>query len=79
MKTEEELLQREKVLLKKARTTATVFGILAVVALISFVYAFFQGAAAEKAALAVINCERNNAEAEARADVAQQKGGTTHN
>ena len=73
MATEEELLKREQALLKKARTTATVFGILAIVALIAFVYAFFQGAAAEKAALAVINCERNTAEAEARADLANKK------
>lgn len=48
----EELLQlreEKKQWLKRAKITAYTFGILAIVALIAFVYAFFQQTAANKA------------------------------
>src|SRR6478609_2556740 len=58
-----ELEQKRR--LQRARTTATVFGTLAIVALIAFVYAFFQQTAANKA--------RIQAEQSAAAAIAAQK------
>ena len=42
---------QKEVMLKRARTTAITFGILATVGLIAFVYAFFQQTEAKKAAI----------------------------
>ena len=48
MKTQEEIDEIARLQLKRARTTATVFGALAIIALIAFVYAFILDEKVEK-------------------------------
>lgn len=56
-------LEYEKKMVKRARKTATVFGVLAVTALISLVYAFFQNAESQRtrlmAEMQLTECNRN--------------------
>ena len=77
MATEEELLKVERAQTKRARTTAVVFGILAITAQISLTYAYFQHAALEKVkiktSIEIESCQVKVAEAEARADAANKK------
>ena len=77
MKTEEELLAIEKKQIKRGRTTAAVFGVLAIAALISFVYAFFQHEMAARikfeTSAQLELCQKLAEEAEARADLANKK------
>ncbi|HRI77986.1 MAG TPA: hypothetical protein PLR06_00495 [Cyclobacteriaceae bacterium] len=77
MKTEEELKEIEKLQMKRARTTATVFGMLAITALILIVYAFFQSAAAERekleATFELEKCQKRVEEAEAQVVIANKK------
>ena len=77
MKTEEELKAIEQKQIKNARKVAATYGTLAIVALISIVYAFFQQAAAERAKIELtqelVICQKISAEAEAREAQANKK------
>jgi WD40 repeat protein len=77
-----ELEQKRR--LERARTTALVFGILAIVALIAFVYAFFQQTAATRAKVqaetnaqaaieAKAEADKNAIEAQRQAEIAKQE------
>ncbi|HRI79702.1 MAG TPA: High-affnity carbon uptake protein Hat/HatR, partial [Cyclobacteriaceae bacterium] len=59
--------------LQRARTTATVFGVLAIIALIAFVYAFFQSAAAERARILAVQNEAKAVAAQKEADANAKK------
>jgi hypothetical protein len=53
MSAEEELKQFKRASLKRAKQTAIIFSVCAIAALIALTYAFFQNAAAQRAAMQV--------------------------
>ena len=77
MNAEEELKNYKQETLKRTRITALVFGALAIICLVSLVYAFIQNASAVKAEkIAMVNvdiCKEQLAAKEMELEVALQK------
>jgi hypothetical protein len=62
----------DKKAMKRARVMATVYGVLAITALISLVYAFFQNAAMDRSRMAAI--DQANVAEECRVNAKKQEG-----